>query len=142
MARFRTSIASSLDAEQAFHRMAAFDRAAEWDSTIIEARRVTDGELGPGTRFRVVSRFAGRQVPLDYEMVAWEPPCSFTVEARNPSFRARDTITVESRDGGSVVSYDARLDFAGLRRLLDPVMQVLFTRIGKGAEAGLRTYLA
>jgi hypothetical protein len=40
------------------------------------------------------------------------------------------------------VSYDARLDFAGPRRLLDPVMQVLFTRIGKGAEAGLRKYLA
>jgi Polyketide cyclase / dehydrase and lipid transport len=142
VATFRTTIATTLPADEAFRRMAAFERAAEWDETIVEARRVSDDELGIGTRFYLVTRFAGRNVPLAYEMIAWEPPLSFTVEARNSSFSARDTISVETSDSGSTVSYDARLAFTGLRRLLEPVMRILFTHIGRKAEGGLRRYLA
>jgi hypothetical protein len=141
MATFSTRVTSTLPPQEAFAYMAAFEHAAEWDPSVVEARRVTDGELRVGSAFHVVSRFAGRDVPLRYEIVRYEPPRSFTVEARNESFSSRDTITVEPAGAGSEVGYDALLEFRGVRRLLEPVMQAAFNRIGRAAEAGLREHL-
>lgn len=141
MARFRTSIPSSLSQEEAFAYLAAFENAADWDPTVKEARRLDGGELRVGTQFHVVSRLAGRDVALVYEVTRLEPPRLVELEARNPSFSARDTITVEPAADGSVVSYDAMLDFRGVRRLLEPVMQSAFDRVGRAAETGLRERL-
>ena len=94
-----------------------------------------------GTQFHVVSRFAGKDVPLRYEIVRLEPPRVVELQARNPSFSATDTITVEPADAGSVVEYDAVLDFSGARRLLEPVMQARSARIGRAAEAGMQREL-
>lgn len=141
MASFRTVIISRLTPEEAFERMVAFDRVTEWDPTVVEARRHDEGRPRLGTRFHVVSKFGGSRVALDYELVALEPPHRFTVEARNASFASRDTITVELRQGGSAVTYDARLTFRGWKRMLDPLMQMLFRGVGRKAEAGLQAFL-
>jgi hypothetical protein len=141
MARYTTRIPSSLPQAEAFAYMAAFENAAEWDPTVKEARRLTEGELAVGTQFHVVSRFAGRDVPLRYEIVQLEPPRVVVLEARNPSFRATDTITIEPAASGSVVEYDAVLDFSGVRRLLEPAMQLAFQRVGRAAEVGMRREL-
>ena len=42
---------------------------------------------------------------------------------------------------GSRVRYDALLAFRGPRRLLEPLMQLLFSRIGDRAAAGMRRVL-
>jgi hypothetical protein len=141
MASFRTSIDSTLSQEEAFAYMAAFEHASEWDPNVVESRRLDEGELGTGTRFHIVSHFAGRDVPLVYEIVRFEPPGLVVLEARNPSFSARDEITVEPAATGSVVRYEAMLDFRGVRRLLEPVMQATFARIGRAAETGMRDRL-
>jgi hypothetical protein len=141
MASFSTVIQSTLSQAAAFAYMAAFENAARWDPTVKEARRLTEGELGVGTQFAVVSRFGGREVELRYEIVRYEPPRVVELEARNPSFRSHDTITVEPAGTGSLVRYDAELDFTGVRRLLEPVMQATFQRVGRAAEAGLREVL-
>ena len=141
MASFRTTIESGLAAGEAFALMAKFERVPEWDETIVEASRVTEGETGPGNRFRVVSRFGGRNVELVYEVVRFEPEQLIVLEARNPSFVAKDTITVEPRGAGSAVTYDAILELAGWRAALDRVFQRMFTGLGRKAEVGLRRFL-
>jgi hypothetical protein len=141
VASFRTSIDSSLSQEEAFAYMAAFEHASEWDPSVRESRRLDDGELSTGTRFRIVSHFAGRDVPLVFEIVRYEPPRLVVLEARDPSFSARDEIAVEPAGAGSVVSYDATLDVRGVRRLLEPAMQATFARSGRAAETGLRDRL-
>ena len=141
MATFRTRIPSTLPQEEAFAYMAAFEHAREWDPTVRESRRLSDGELALGASFHVVSRFAGQDVELRYEIVRYEPPRVVVLEARNASFTARDTITVEGSGSGSTVDYDAALEFRGLRRLLDPVMGIVFERVGRAAEAGMRERL-
>jgi hypothetical protein len=138
MASFRTSIGSSLSQEEAFAYMAAFEHAPEWDPNVLESQRLDGGELGTGTRFRVVSQSAGRDVPLVYEIVRFEPPRLLVLEARNPSFGARAEIAVEPAGAGSVVRYEAMLDTRGVRRLLEPVVQATFARAGRAAETGLQ----
>jgi hypothetical protein len=134
VAHFVTSIDSSLSQEEAFAYMADFSNALEWDPSVSEARRSGDG-------FDLVASFGGRDVPLHYDVVELEAPRLVILEARRPSFTSRDTITVTPSGGGSVVHYDARLSFTGIGRLLDPLMQLAFNRVGARAAQGMRTAL-
>ena len=135
MARYVTTIESTLTAEDAYAYMADFSNALEWDPSVTEARRSGDNA------FDLVATFGGKGVPLHYEIVSSDPPRSLVLEARKPSFTSRDTITVTPAAGGSSVHYDARLDFNGLGRIFDPLMQLLFNRTGAKAAAGMRAAL-
>ena len=141
MARYATTIESKLPASEAFAYMADFANACVWDPSVSKAVRVGDVPVGLGSAFDLVARFAGRDVPLRYEIVAYEPPKVVVLEARRPGFVSRDTITVEPAEHGSVVRYDAILAFRGLGRLLDPVMQRIFDRVGARATIGMQTAL-
>jgi hypothetical protein len=136
-----TTIESRLPPSEAFAYMADFANARHWDPGVSEARREGDGPVGVGAAFHVVARFAGRDVPLDYTIVSFEPPRLVVLEARRPGFVSRDTITVEAAPGGSIVRYDAVLRFSGLGRLFDPFMQRIFNRVGAKATAGMRAAL-
>ena len=117
--------------------MADFANAADWDPSVTVAQRVGDGPVGHGAVFDLVARFGGRDVPLSYAIVEYEPPGRVVFEARRPDFVSRDTITVEPPEAGSELTTTRRLDFQGLRRLLDPAMQLLFRRVGARARAGM-----
>jgi Polyketide cyclase / dehydrase and lipid transport len=134
LARYVTTIRSRLSAEEAFDYMADFTNARSWDPSVSAAER--DGE-----GFRLVSRFAGRDVTLRYEIVTLDRPHLVVFEARQPSFVSRDTISVEPDGRGSTVHYDARLEFSGARRALGPLMQLAFNRVGAQAAAGMTAAL-
>ena|SRR5947209_1493611 len=141
MARYVTTIESAVPAADSFAYMADFANARLWDPSVSEARRVDEAPIGKGSAFDLVARFAGRDVPLRYEIVEYDAPRRVVLEARRPGFVSRDTITVEPTANGSVVHYDATLAFVGLARLLDPVMQRIFNRVGARATAGIQTAL-
>ncbi len=141
MARFVTTIESTLAPADAFAYMADFANASRWDPSVGRAERVGDGPIGVGSQFDLVARFGGKDVPLRYAAVEHEPPSRVVLEARRPGFTSRDTITIAPAAGGSTVHYDAVLEFGGFRRLLDPLMNLVFARVGARAAAGLRAEL-
>lgn len=141
MARYTTTINSALTAEVAFAYMASFDNAVEWDPSVVRASRVDSGDLRVGSAFLIVSRFAGRSVPLRYEIITLHPGRRMTLEARNGTFASIDTITVSPASDGSTVTYDARLVFRGPARIAEPLMRLVFNRVGRRADASLRVHL-
>ena len=86
--------------------------------------------------------FAGRTVTLPYETVESERPRRVVFEAQTGSMSIRDEATVSELAAGSGVSWKASLRPLGIRRLLDPVLQLAFGRLGRRAEEGLRERLA
>ena len=141
MARFVTTVPSRRSQAEAFAYLADFEHAREWDPSVTEAHRTSDGPIGMGTAFAVVSKFGPRMVPLTYTIVRYEPDRLVVLEARSKGFVSTDTITVEPAGATSQVTYDAVLAFGGLGRLADPLMQVVFNRVGRKAEARLREVL-
>ena len=140
LARYVTTVDSSLPADEAFMYMADFAHALEWDPSVEDARRT--GEVGSGASFDLVVRFGGRKIPMHYETASFDPAGHRVVlQAENPRFVSRDTITVSPAADGSSVHYDAALELRGAARFLDPVLQLLFKRTGDKAEAGMRTAL-
>jgi hypothetical protein len=141
VARFTTTVPSRSSQSDAFAYMAAFENAREWDPSVTEARRVTGEPLGVGTSFAIVSRFGPRRVALTYTIVRYEPERRVVLRAQSKGFVSTDTITVEPAGHASRVMYDAVLEFRGLGRLADPLMQLVFNRVGRRAAARLREVL-
>lgn len=142
MARFVDAIDLPLPVEQVFDYLADFSRTAEWDPGVVEAECLTPGRPRQGSRFRVVASFLGRRVPLEYEIRAFERPSRLVLDGGDPTLRSIDEITFVPRAGGTRVTYEARLELEGIRRLADPLLHLLFQRIGGLAVRGLRGRMA
>lgn len=142
MARFSTTVESTKSPEEAFDYLAEFSNAREWDPGIVEAANLTTDPVGPGSRFRLVSQFLGRRVPLEYRITEFDRPTRVVLAADEASIRSTDEIRFVASDGGSRVTYEADLRLkVPFAALLDPLLAVAFRRIGARAAAGLREAL-
>ena len=131
MARFVDAIDLPVPIETAFDYLADFSTTAEWDPGVLEARRLTGGRLGRGSRFAVVVSVLGRRLPLEYEITEYQRPARLVLVGGDASVRSIDEIT-----------FEARLELSGVRRLADPLLHVLFQHIGRVAVRGLRERMA
>jgi carbon monoxide dehydrogenase subunit G len=142
MARYVDAIDLPIPVEQAFDYLADFSRTAEWDPGVAEAERLTRGEVRLGSRFRLSISLLGRRIPLEYQIVEFQRPSRVVLSGGDESLRSIDEITFVSRPDGTRVTYEARLELAGIRRLADPLLDLVFQRIGRLAVRGLRERLA
>lgn len=142
MARFVDAIDLKIPIHDAFDYLADFSRTAEWDPGVEEALRLTAGEVGVGSRFRVVISILGKRVPLEYEITEFDRPSRLVLEGGDDDLHSVDEITFVSRPGGTRVTYEARLELAGVLQIADPLLHVLFQRVGQLAVRGLRERMA
>ncbi len=141
MAHYRGTIDSKRSVEATFDYMADFRSVAAWDPTAVEAEMLGDAP-GIGTRFRVVVRIAGRENEFIYTTLEYERPRRFVLRAESSTVVSQDTVTVEAAPGaGAKLIYDADLRPKGLIKLADPVLGLMFKRLGDNAAAGLRREL-
>lgn len=142
MARYRATIESTMSPEEAFDYLAEFSNARHWDPGIVDAENLTGDHLRPGSRFRLVSRFLGRRVPLEYQITEFERPARVVLVADEPMIHSIDEIRFVATDQGSRVTYEADLSLkTPLGRLSDPFLALAFRRIGVRASAGLHKSL-
>jgi dehydrogenase/reductase SDR family protein 12 len=142
MARYVDAIDLPLPIEEAFDYLADFSRTAEWDPGVVEARRITPGPVRVGTRFRVVVSILGTRIPLEYRITEMERPSRLVLTGGNASVDSVDEVTFVARPGGTRVSYEARLELLGLRRIAEPLLDLTLPHIGRLAVRGLRERLA
>ena len=141
MARYTTTVSSPHPPDAVFDSLADFSTVAQWDPNVEGATRMDEGELAVGSKFKVLNDFFGRKQKLVYEMLAYDRPREFVVEAKTSSFDSNDTVTVTPTTTGCDVTYDAIITMKGVGRLFDPVIGLLFRIVGGKAEKGLREYV-
>jgi len=121
-----------------FGYLSRFSSAEEWDPGVIEAKMVTPEPVGLGSRFRLVAVFLRVKVPLDYEIVEYDPPRRVVLTAENRSVRSTDTISFSSAaSGATAVRYEALLLLKGVARLAEPLFGLALRRVGDRAARGL-----
>ena len=139
MPHYATTISSPRPASEVFAYLSDFSTTQEWDPGVAEAERLDDGPIAVGSRFHVVAEFMGRKTPLVYAVVAYDAPHSITLRGDNATVISLDTIAFEpTARGGTRVSYDADLTLKGPLGLGDPLLKLVFNRIGDRAVDGLR----
>lgn len=136
MPTIRRTVRSTLTPDAALAYLSDFENATEWDSGTVRCERLS-GDGGPGTRYRNISRFAGRDVELIYTTESLTDE-QLVIVGENKTTTSRDTITVRPDGAGSVVDYHAEFTFRGLVRLLTPVMGLLLRRLGDKTAETLR----
>ncbi len=138
MARYSTTMQSKKSPEETFEYLADFANAREWDPGVVEGENLTGRPIGPGSRFRLGSRFLGRRVALEYRIIAFEPPRRVVFQADQAAVCSTDEIRVVPVGAGTSVTYEADLRLMGpLGRLMDPLLGLAFRRIGDRAAVGL-----
>ncbi len=140
MARYTGTIASPKPVGEAFAYLADFSSVAEWDPSVVRARMLGE-RPGPGTEFEVVVRFAGRELQFIYRTTAFEPERRIVLRAESPTVVSEDTISFRETASGCEVTYDADLAPKGAMRLANPVLGLMFKRLGGDAADGLRREL-
>ncbi len=141
MARYEATVTSPEAREAVFEFLSDFRSAAEWDPGVRSARLLGGAAGDPGAEYELVARFLGREVPLTYRAEVVDPPSRLLLVAETRTVVSRDEITFADADGGTAVTYAADLRLRGALRLLDPLLGVLFTRIGERARAGMAARL-
>lgn len=143
MARYVGTVTSPRPIEEVFAYMADFSNASEWDPSSVESNPVNGGAPSVGSRYEVLSRFLGREVPLTYEIIEMDPPRLVVLRAESDSVVSVDTLTFrELPAGGTELTYDADLQLKGARRALDPVFGVAFRRLCERARSRMHEVLS
>jgi hypothetical protein len=151
MLRYVTRITTDIGRDQAFSDLSRFDRAVEWDPGVAEGTMLTPEPVGRGSRFALRAGFLGRTVPMEYEIIEFEPSTRVVLQAETSFVRSIDTITFASassalasdsqKSEATVVTYDARLEPKGAAWFATPLLALAFRRIGDRAASGLRERL-
>ena len=128
MARYVATIATPRPIDDVFAYLSDFSTAGE---------KLDDGPVEVGTSFRITAKFAGSETELIYKTTALDAPKRVVFEGENDAARSVDEITFEEVDGRTRVTYDANLTFKGALRLADPIIKLIFDRVGDKAADGM-----
>jgi Polyketide cyclase / dehydrase and lipid transport len=137
MARYTGTILTSKPADEVYDYMADFTTVEQWDETVTEAKLVGNQQPGKGARFSVTFKLAGRENTFEYETIEAERPSRLLLRADSGSVTSLDEITVREVAEGTKLVYDAKLEPKGLVKVADPVLGLLFKRLGDNAAKGL-----
>jgi carbon monoxide dehydrogenase subunit G len=147
MATYETTLHIPRPVEQTFAFVSDFRNAAKWDPRTFSVEKTTDGEIAVGTRFvlrggmipkhlvprRLSMLDAVVAMPLPYDVTALTPNQELVLEGETPVFKYQDRLTFEKDGAGTRLTYSARLDFKGPLKVANPVLQLMFKRIGDDA---------
>ena len=137
MARYTTTIRSPWDARRAFDFMADVRNFEKWDPGVSSSEMVSGVEPGVGTEYEVTVKTG----PMKYTTNEFDRPTRTVVDAETAVLTSHDVIEVKSVETGCEVTYDAVLELKGPLKLVDPLLGLLFKRIGDDAAAGMTTAL-
>ncbi|WP_300402200.1 SRPBCC family protein [Nocardioides sp.] len=110
-----------------------FSHAEEWDPGTESCTREGAGPIEVGTTFHNVSKIAGIETELTYELTKLTGG-SVEFKGENDSATTVDTITVVASGAGSEVTYEAVIEAKGAGKIAEPIMKLLFERIGTKTE--------
>ena len=141
MPQYTTTIPCTWNVDEAFSYMSDFANARFWDPSVISAQRIDDGAVDENSEFELTVRVAGRDKVLRYRVTSLESPRVVTFTSSTTSLLSLDTLTFEPRTSGCEMTYSAELRFKGVAGVANPLLGLMFRRLGDRARDSLREVL-
>lgn len=123
--------------DEVFAFTADFSNSEKWDPGVSSARRVGETPPGLGARYELMVEFGAREIPMTYQITAWEENRRVVLEGSGETIRAVDDIRFEASEGGTLVDYTADLTLTNWLRLVGPLLSPVMRRVGERALDGL-----
>lgn len=100
-------------AEDVFEYITDFSRIAEWDHSIINSKKITDGAISLGAQFDLMFSMGPRKSQIVYEITEFHYPSRAVLTGTSDNFVAVDTLTIEDAENGCDVIWHAEIKFSG-----------------------------
>lgn len=137
MARYATTVRTSLSPSEAFAYVADLSNLPRWDPGVGDAEQVRGDGPGPDAAYRV-SLSGARPIDLTYETTTYDGELlTTTLVAEHLWFRSVDTVTASPSGDGADLTYDAKLELRGPLAIGDFLLSRVFRTIGDRAALGL-----
>ena len=132
------TVKKSLDEVWAY--LTDFTNTEEWDPPTVSTARIS-GDGGVGTVYRNVSKILGREVEIEYTVVALEPKSEFRLRGTTSSMEMLDTIRFVESPDAVTVTYTAEFDPQGAAKLVEPLMPLGLKKLGDDAAERMQKVL-
>ncbi|HKU37886.1 MAG TPA: SRPBCC family protein [Polyangiales bacterium] len=123
--------------EQAFDFIADFRHASLWDPRTQSVRKLTEGPIGRGTRFLLTAGLLGQSLEFPYEIVEYDRATQLVFAGKTRFFEYRERVSFHPEQGGTRIEYRAEMCLRSLLLLGNPILSLIYQRIGDDATSGI-----
>ncbi len=107
---------------EVFDYVSDFQNGPQWQTGLLEVRRITDGPVGVGTRFTSVRKFMGRSMRSDIEFTVYELNRKMSIKSVSGNSPFKQTFLFETTAEGTRLSSRFELHMGGIMALAEPLM--------------------
>lgn len=132
---------TSRSPEDAFDYIVDFSKIQQWDHTIIDSKKVTDGSIGMGSRFDLIYKMGLRKLPISYEITEFTVAQKAVLTGESDNFTAVDTVSITPNENGCTVDWHAEINFRGLSAKIVPLIEKRVKTAGAQTIRDLKTAL-
>jgi hypothetical protein len=127
--------------EEVFAALIDFDRAPDWNSSVIEAKRNSEAPLAVGDTIVYVGKFLGRVFESNSEVAELVPNTRFSTKSTSGPFHLEIDNRLESIDGGTRITSDFRGESRGFFKIAEPVIVRLSKNLFESSTDNLKALL-
>ena len=122
MEGFELSTVINRPIEEVFGFLANLENDAKWRREWVEAKKTSEGPIGIGARFRLVSEALSRRIETEYEVTKYEPNWIAAWKTVSGPLPLRFQRTFESVEGGTQVTIRYEAEIRGFFKLIKPLV--------------------
>jgi len=141
MTRLHDQIETALPIDETFAFIADFANSMHWDPGVASSERLDEGEVGLGARYQLGIRLAGRVVPMEYRITAFEAPHRVVLTGAGSNVSAVDEILFDAIPHGTKIDYTADIQLHGILGLIQPLLGRAFAKVASDALGGMQRAL-
>jgi len=143
--KVENSIEISKPVENVWDYLTDFGNTPKWDIGVLETKQTSKGNPGLGTTFVNVGPFLGQKTTRrEYKVTEYERNKKVTVLLITPSKyiqNAEVSYIFEPTPNGTKLTYTGYVDFVGILKLIQPLLQQRARKDGNGDLDNLKHLL-
>jgi Polyketide cyclase / dehydrase and lipid transport len=141
MTRVRGSIEIARPVEEVFDFVADQRNEVRYNSQMTGSTKITEGPIGPGTRFRATILSRGKPVEVRIEHTGSDRPRSIASRSVMEGSVATGQVRFEPIPSGTLFSWDWDVSVSGAARFAGPLVGLLGRRQERRIWTGLKRLL-
>lgn len=138
--KLEETVVVSASIEDVFDAWAALERSPEHQKPTIERTKLTEGPVGPGTRYHAVDQWPGRKVSFEMEITNYERPLKLAAAWDDP-MRGAWVASFSPNADGTTMTFETTIEPTGLMGLFEPIMRSWARRTLAAGLDSFRTWV-
>lgn len=122
MATLEATIIINRPVEEVFAAVEDFNSHPRWRGGLLKAEVTSPGPLGVGSTYVYNMQVMGRKIETTGEVVAYDPPSTYTWKATSGPFPLSGSVRCETVSEGTRVTETVEAEPGGFFKLAEPVL--------------------